>query len=263
MSSPAPLIQLEHVTRRWPAGGSSSGPALDDVSLTLQHGEVVSVTGPSGSGKTSLLRVMGALDRGYEGVVRLAGRDIATLSDDELSVWRAERIGFIFQSFQLLPHLTVLQNVLLPLAFGPRVSRAPGEARARLALDRVGLGARLQSAPGELSGGQQQRVAIARALTTSPALLLCDEPTGALDRRTGEEVLDLLLELQQQHDLTVVLVTHDPGVAARARRSIVMEDGRIVHDGAPTPAVERWPSDAAPGATPASGPALEAVEEGR
>ncbi|WP_433926331.1 ABC transporter ATP-binding protein [Sorangium cellulosum] len=201
--------------------------AVDRIGFAVRRGESVAIIGPSGCGKSSLLNILGCLDRPTEGVYRLGGRDVAELDDDELAGLRNKHIGFVFQSFNLLPRMTAAENVELPLLYGAvKDSRALAES----ALARVGLAARARHLPSELSGGQRQRVAIARAIVTRPSILLCDEPTGALDSRTGRDVLELLLSLNAD-GTTLVMVTHDLGVARSLARAIHMKDGRIVADG--------------------------------
>jgi len=208
--------------------GEERVAALDGVSLEIARGEYVAVVGPSGSGKSSLMNILGGLDRPTSGTYAFAGEDVGSFDDDQLAEFRRRRIGFVFQSFQLLPRLTALQNVELPMIYA---GVAPGERRGRASamLDRVGLGARMGHRPTQLSGGQQQRVAIARALANAPDLLLADEPTGALDTHTGQEVLALFRELNAE-GLTLVVVTHDPDVAGEARRQVAFRDGHITHD---------------------------------
>ena len=210
--------------------GEERVAALDGVSLEIASGEHVAVVGPSGSGKSSLMNILGGLDRPTTGTYRFDGEDVGGFDDDELAEFRRRRIGFVFQSFQLLPRLTALQNVELPMVYAG-VSRGERRERAAAMLDRVGLGPRKGHKPTQLSGGQQQRVAIARALANGPDLLLADEPTGALDTHTGEEVLALFRELNAE-GLTLVVVTHDPDVAGQARRRVTFRDGKIVHDDA-------------------------------
>jgi putative ABC transport system ATP-binding protein len=208
--------------------GEERVAALDGVSLEISPGEYVAVVGPSGSGKSSLMNILGGLDRPTSGTYRFAGEDVGSFDDDELAEFRRRRIGFVFQSFQLLPRLTALQNVELPMIYA---GVEPGERRerARAMLDRVGLATRTGHKPTQLSGGQQQRVAIARALANAPDLLLADEPTGALDTHTGQEVLALFRELNAE-GLTLVVVTHDQEVAGEARRRVAFRDGHIIQD---------------------------------
>ena len=219
------MIELEHVRKTY-ARRDAAVTALDDVSLHIGAGEFVAITGPSGSGKSSALNVIGCLDAMTSGAYRLAGDDVSHLSDRERSRVRAERIGFVFQSFNLLPRTTALENVELPMLYRHgRVDRS----RARALLDRVGLGDRLHHYPTELSGGEQQRVAVARALVNEPSVVLADEPTGNLDQAAGAVVMTMLEGLHAE-GRTVILVTHDPAVAARARRRIRLAAGRVVSD---------------------------------
>ncbi|WP_332772259.1 ABC transporter ATP-binding protein [Phenylobacterium sp.] len=208
--------------------GEEQVAALAGVTLSIGRGENVAVIGPSGSGKSSLMNILGGLDRPSSGVYRFEGEEVGAFSDDELAEFRRRRIGFVFQSFQLLPRLTALQNVELPMIYA---GLAPRERRDRAAemLERVGLGPRMGHKPTQLSGGQQQRVAIARALANSPDLLLADEPTGALDTQTGHEVLALFKQLNRE-GLTLILVTHDHDVAASTDRRISFRDGLVVSD---------------------------------
>ena len=223
------MIQIEGITRTYAIDGQSI-PALDGVDLHISRGEHVAITGASGSGKSTLLNILGCLDRPSAGRYRLEDADVAHMDDDALSELRNRRIGFVFQSFHLLPRLTVLENVLLPLRYC--LDPVPGaEQHARELLSRVGLSDRMAHRPQQLSGGQQQRAAIARALLLKPALLLADEPTGNLDSRTAADVLALFGELNRDGQ-TVVLVTHDPDVAERAARRVRMRDGRVDHDSA-------------------------------
>ena len=208
--------------------GDSQVHALRNVNLNITPGEYIAVMGPSGSGKSTLLNLLGLLDRPDAGIYQLEGRDVTTLNQDEQAKVRSERIGFIFQSFHLVPRLTAAANIELPLVLAgmPAADRAK---RVSQALKEYGLIERSQHRPNELSGGQRQRVAIARATILRPAVLLADEPTGNLDRVTGEEVIRLLEVLNAQ-GMTLIIVTHDPVLGARARRQIRMEDGRVVSD---------------------------------
>ena len=232
MSVPAeraavPLLSAEEVSRVYTLGRDNQVHALRGVSFDVDRGEHVAIVGSSGSGKSTLLNLLGALDRPTSGHVRYDGRDVRDMGDTELAQLRNGSIGFVFQSFQLLPRITALDNVILPLVYRPGSPRERRE-RARRALEQVGLDDRLTHRPGELSGGQQQRVAIARALVTEPALLLADEPTGNLDTRTGEEIMTLLEELHRERATALVVITHDREVAARAKRRIELRDGLIV-----------------------------------
>lgn len=224
---PGGRIETRALARSWKDGNGVSH-ALRAVDLTIEPGERVALTGTSGSGKSTLLHVLGGLDRGYAGDVRIDGISLGSLDDAALARFRAERLGFVFQQFNLLPHLTVLENVLLPATFGARVD-AP-ERRARELIATVGLAGREDSFPTRLSGGQQQRVAIARALLGRTAILLCDEPTGNLDHATSRQVMDLLLECAAQHGATLIVVTHEDDVRDRLDRHLVLRDGAIVDD---------------------------------
>jgi putative ABC transport system ATP-binding protein len=203
--------------------------ALDGVDLVVERGDSVAIMGPSGSGKSTLLGLLGGLDRPTSGTLRFDGRDVTGLSEDELAAVRNRVVGFVFQSFQLLPRTPAVANVGLPLVYRG-LGRAERRRLATDALTAVGLGHRLQHRPSQLSGGEQQRVAIARALVTEPAMLLADEPTGNLDSRSGDEVLELLARLHGERGVAVVAVTHDPGVAARFRRQVTLHDGRLAGD---------------------------------
>jgi putative ABC transport system ATP-binding protein len=219
----APAIALSDV-RKVHGKGESSVVALDGVSLEIPSGSFTAIMGPSGSGKSTFLHVAAGLDRPTSGSVALAGTELAKLSERKLTILRRERIGFVFQAFNLMPSLTVTQNIALPLRLDGRRARR-GDVRAVAA--RVGLDQRLRHRPSQLSGGQQQRVAIARALITRPEVVFADEPTGALDTRTGREVLALLREVVDADGHTVVMVTHDPSAAAHADRVILLADGHI------------------------------------
>jgi putative ABC transport system ATP-binding protein len=232
----APLILLENVTKSYPLGASSLC-VLDDVSLSVDAGEFVAIMGASGSGKSTLMNVLGCLDRPTSGRYQLQGRDVSGLSRSELARVRNELIGFVFQSFNLLARTSALENVELPLVYAG-VARKERLERARAALERVGLGDRLEHHPSQLSGGQQQRVAIARALVNQPRFLLADEPTGNLDSRTSAAIMALFQELHAG-GLTIIYVTHDAELARYASRVITLLDGRVVQD------VTQKPRDAA------------------
>ena len=221
------MIQIEDLTKTY-VMGEETVTALDEVSLSIFRGESIAIIGPSGSGKSTLMNILGGLDRPSRGRYRFEGDEVAHFSDDQLADFRNRRIGFVFQSFQLLPRLSALQNVELPMVYSGAAPRARRERAAEL-LERVGLGSRMGHRPNQLSGGQQQRVAIARSLANQPDLLLADEPTGALDSATGIEVLALFQKLNLE-GLTVVIVTHDRGVADAARRRIAFRDGRVTED---------------------------------
>jgi putative ABC transport system ATP-binding protein len=200
---------------------------LQGVTLDIPDGDFLALMGPSGSGKTTLLNLLGGLDTPTEGSITISGDRIDKLSGARLSAWRARHIGFVFQLYNLLPVLTAARNVELPLLL-TKLSKAERRKRVQVALSVVGLGERMNHFPRQLSGGQEQRVGIARAIVTDPTLLLCDEPTGDLDRKSGDEVLDLLQALNQQHGKTIVMVTHDPHAAVRARRTLHLEKGVLV-----------------------------------
>jgi putative ABC transport system ATP-binding protein len=223
-----PLISIDQLARHYVVGGETVR-ALDGVSFDIHAGEYVAIVGQSGSGKSTLMNLLGCLDTATAGTYRLNGADVETLSDDQLADLRNREIGFVFQTFQLLPRATALANVELPLVYRG-VPRRERRARAEQALRSVGLGNRMHHQPNELSGGQRQRVAIARALVGEPSLLLADEPTGNLDSQTGEEIVRLFGELHQRGH-TIILVTHEPRLAARCPRAIKLMDGRILGDG--------------------------------
>ena len=210
------LIELKDVYKIYPMG-SEDVHALDGVSLTIDRGEFVAIVGQSGSGKSTAMNIIGCLDVPTSGTYHLGGVDVSTMNDDQQAEIRNKMLGFIFQQYNLIPKLTVLENVELPL-------------RARKALERVGLADKEKHLPNQLSGGQQQRVSIARALAGEPSVILADEPTGALDSRTGREVLGFLQKLNAEGD-TVVLITHDNSIAVKAKRIVRLQDGRVIYDG--------------------------------
>ena len=221
--SPVPRLELRRLTRRLPSGGREL-TILDSVDLAIDPGECLAILGPSGSGKSTMLALMAGLDRPSSGEVLIDGVPIQDLSEDALALLRRRTIGFVFQSYQLLGNLTALENVMLPVELA-----GADEPRARAAalLAEVGLAERGHHYPSQLSGGEQQRVALARAFAVAPPLLLADEPTGNLDSATGARVLDTLMALRARHGTTLVMVTHDPAIAARADRQIHLKDGRI------------------------------------
>ncbi len=236
MIGAAPLIAVRGVHKTYMLG-EQAVHALHDVSFDIREGEFVAIMGPSGSGKSTMMNLIGALDVPTAGELHIAGRDVGRLSGDALASLRNRTIGFVFQQFNLLPRTTALRQVMLPLTYArPRPHDA--ESAARMRLEQVGLGDRLQHRPQQLSGGQQQRVAIARALVNNPRLLLADEPTGALDTKTSDEIMGLFGALNGQ-GITIVLVTHEADVARHARRRIVFRDGRVVEDVLQSPAVPR------------------------
>jgi putative ABC transport system ATP-binding protein len=213
----------------WFKVGGAAGEVniLRGLDLAVARGEAVGLVGPSGSGKTSLLMLLAGLERPSGGGLTVAGRDLAAMDEDALARFRRETVGIVFQAFHLVPTMTALENVAVPLEFA---GRQDAFARAEAALAAVGLGHRLRHYPGQLSGGEQQRVALARATVAEPPLLLADEPTGNLDRRTGAQVMDLLFGLRERLGTTLLLITHDPALAERCGRVVHMEDGRIVAD---------------------------------
>ncbi|MBI5724862.1 MAG: ABC transporter ATP-binding protein [Planctomycetes bacterium] len=221
------MISLTEITKTYQLG-SQEVRALRGVSLEIQTGEMVAVVGHSGSGKSTLMHILGCLDSPDSGSYRLEGQDVSGLSKNRLAEVRNRRIGFVFQSFNLLPRLTALENVELPLLYRPggAESNAAARGHARQVLERVGLAQRLDHRPNQLSGGQNQRVAIARAMVTDPAIVLADEPTGNLDSATGVEIMKLLLDLNAE-GRTVLIVTHEPDIAAMCRRHIRIHDGRV------------------------------------
>ncbi len=219
----APQIECLHLGKTMPSGGRAL-VILDDVSLAVEAGEVVAILGPSGSGKSTLLGLLAGLDRPSAGSVRLFGRALEGLGEDELALLRRARVGFVFQSFQLLANLTALENVSMPLEL---CGVTGARERSREALAEVGLAERAHHYPAQLSGGEQQRVALARAFAPRPAVLFADEPTGNLDLETGARVLEQLLALRERHGTTLVLVTHDASIAARAGRRVHLRGGRV------------------------------------
>jgi len=219
------MIQVQGITKRFVAPGGEQLTVLEDVHLALAKGSALAIQGPSGSGKSTLLAILAGLERPSEGSVRVAGQALHELAERELSAFRARTLGFVFQSFHLLSHFSALQNVTI----GAEIAGLPDAlAKSREALERVGLGERQQHLPGQLSGGECQRVAIARAIVARPPVLLCDEPTGSLDPTNAAKVFDLILDLHRDLGTTLVLVTHDPQLAARMDGQIRLDRGRVL-----------------------------------
>lgn len=221
------ILELKHIYKDY-LQGKLVVPVLKDINLSVEAGEYIAIMGPSGSGKTTLMNIIGCLDVATKGSYLLAGEDVSKASDTHMAEIRNHSIGFVFQQFNLLPKLTAQDNVALPLLYGG-VGKKERRARAKAALEKVGLGDRVDFRPNQMSGGQCQRVAIARAIVGMPKLLLADEPTGALDSRTGAEIMGVFQELNRMGK-TIVIITHDRQVASCANRLIEMQDGRIIHD---------------------------------
>ena len=224
-----PQIVARDLVKTYTLGGSVIG-ALQGVSVEVARGEYLAVTGASGSGKSTFMNLIGALDTPTSGSLEIEGRELGGLSSDQLALYRNEKVGFVFQTFNLFPRTSALDNVALPLLYSPR-GRGNARAKAKACLAQVGLADREDHQPSELSGGQQQRVAIARALVNDPHIILADEPTGALDSHTTEEIIALFEELNAT-GITVILVTHEPDIAKRARRRLTFRDGQIIEDAA-------------------------------
>ena len=224
-----PLIDIQGVTKTY-VSGSVETPVLHGVDLTVERGDFVSIMGASGSGKSTLMNILGCLDQATGGAYLLDGVDTRLLSRPALADIRNRKIGFVFQSFNLIKRMNLAENVALPLIYGG-VSRGKAHARALAELERVGLGNLAGRTPNQLSGGQQQRVAIARALATDPPLLLADEPTGNLDTQTSDDIMDSFGQLNRERGITIVLVTHEPDIAACSRRLVRLKDGRVLYDG--------------------------------
>ena len=225
-----PLVRVNNIHKHFSRGGERID-VLQGVNLEIPRGDFLALMGPSGSGKTTLLNLLGGLDTPTQGSLEVGGVHINTLGGSALSRWRAQNIGFVFQLYNLLPVLTAERNVELPLLL-TRLSKGDRRKRVAIALKVVGLADRAHHFPRQLSGGQEQRVGIARAIVTDPTLLLCDEPTGDLDRKAGDEILDLLQTLNREHGKTIVMVTHDPHAAARAQRTLYLEKGTLMQEAA-------------------------------
>ncbi len=224
------IVELNQVSRHF-TKGRETVEVLNHIDMSIEEGDFLALMGPSGSGKTTLLNLIGGLDQPTEGSIEVAGQQLVGLSGRKLAKWRSRNIGFIFQFYNLLPILTARRNVELPLLL-TRLSGRQRKRNADVALTIVGLANRASHKPGELSGGQQQRVAIARAIVADPRILVCDEPTGDLDRETADEILDLLELLNREHGKTIIMVTHDPKAARHARRSLYLDKGSLVREAA-------------------------------
>ena len=245
------MLQLIDIRRDYRIGPVTT-EILRGVDLAVGAGDLVSIMGPSGSGKTTLMNIIGLLDRPTSGRYMLDGRDVSKLADDDLAMLRNAHIGFVFQSFQLLPHLTAVENVSLPLVYRG-ASRVEMRRRALAVLERVGMGERTGHRPDQLSGGQKQRVAIARALVGEPAVVLADEPTGALDAATAREVMALLAGLNAERKVTILIITHDPGVARQCARQVRIRDGRLIERKAGAPGASASATATATARLPPSG----------
>ena len=228
MSAAVPLIRIDSLVKQY-TRDTQVLTVLDNLSLTIDEGDFLALMGPSGSGKTTLLNLIAGIDRPTSGRIVVGDREVSTMSEGALAKWRSANVGFIFQLYNLVPVLTAFENVELPLLL-TSMNRARRKKQVELALSVVNLTDRMDHYPRQLSGGQEQRVGIARAIVTDPTLLLCDEPTGDLDRKAGDEILDLLQALNREHGKTIIMVTHDPTIAHRCQRVIRLHDGNVTHD---------------------------------
>ena len=220
------LVEIKHLVKGYARGGQMV-PVLHDISLDIARGDFIALMGPSGSGKSTLLNLIAGIDKPDSGILRIDGEDITQLSEGELADWRASNIGFIFQFYNLMPVLSAFENVELPLQL-TNLSRAERRERVEMTLSLVGLSDRMEHHPNELSGGQQQRVAIARAIVTDPTILVCDEPTGDLDKQSASDVLAMLKQLNEQMNKTIIMVTHDAHAAEAAKRIVLLEKGELI-----------------------------------
>lgn len=226
MTTLAPLVEIKHLVKSYTRGGQIV-PVLQDITLDIAEGDFISLMGPSGSGKSTLLNLIAGIDKPDSGILKIAGEDITKLSEGELADWRASNIGFIFQFYNLMPVLNAFENVELPLLL-TNLSKSQRRERVEMTLGMVGLSDRMDHNPNELSGGQQQRVAIARAIVTDPTILVCDEPTGDLDRQSATDVLSMLKTLNAEMRKTIIMVTHDAHAAEAARRMVHLEKGELI-----------------------------------